>query len=151
MTLPYLAGSKWRHMISGYPNRGGTLAVAARGKEVGQALGPQRLRPASHSGLRRAPRPAEPQRDLASVFGRTLTVFGIWPSPGNTRGHRIFAPSGTVLDSWDSGHSGHESAHGLAWSAPVAGLPFKSSGPQGDDNHPHHMQASEKFRVLIFC
>ena len=99
MTLPYLAGSKWRHKISGYPNRGGTLAVAARSKEVGQALGPQRLRPAGRSGLRRAPRPAEPQRDLASVFGRTLTVFEIWPSPGSTRGHRIFAPSVIVLDS----------------------------------------------------
>lgn len=150
MTLPYLAGDKWRHMLSGYPNRGGTLAVTALGKEVGQALGPQRLRPAGRPGLRRSCGPAEPQRDLASVFGRTLTVLGIWPSPGSTRGHRIFAPSGIVLDSWDTGHSGQESTCGLAWSAPVAGLPFKSSSPQGDDNHPHHMQASEKFRVLIF-
>lgn len=45
MTLPYLAGDKWRDIISGSPHRGGTLAVTALHKEVGQALGPQRLRP----------------------------------------------------------------------------------------------------------
>lgn len=51
MTLPYLEGDKWRHIISGSPLRGGTLAVPALHKEVGQALGPQRLRPAWPAAL----------------------------------------------------------------------------------------------------
>lgn len=39
-------------------------------------------------------------------------MFGIWPSPGGgggARDHRIFAPSGIVLYSWDTGHSSQES------------------------------------------
>lgn len=95
MTLPYLTGfvSNFLHPLVPHSEVGPT-AVPALHKEVGQALGPQRLRP-RRSGLHQIP-PA----CLASVRPcfllpwRPLAVFGIWRLQQRKRPPRILLQAG---------------------------------------------------------
>lgn len=113
MTLPYLAGDKWRHIISGSPLRGGTLAVPALHKEVGQALGPQRLRPPAALGSVDPAGLLSLSETLLPPSGGLLRCSGSGLLPAAAQGATAFLlQADSALYSWDAGHSGHES---LAW------------------------------------